>query len=289
MSKRYQTGFSLIEVMMVMAIFLVVTSAVFGLMNATQVQYRNESLFMESFEGARLGVDLVMRDVRNAGYPPPFTFAGNLRNLASGGPTPITLLPMGTPVWKQPWQAPDALRRQFALGLLGVRGGLADDCTVNGVGGGYLECDIPNAWEFLIETNLDPERGPQVEWIYYDLRRNANGETSTLYRTVKPKVPGTTPMLNASVLPFVEEILQDPTAAVDATNLATFTYDCDPMMVLIPLSNICLADHIRTVHVVLRVRSRLAILSSNPPRYREVTVQGAASRQYPNRPAVNRP
>ena len=75
---RQQQGFSLLEVMVVMTIFLVVAGTVFELLNVSQQRYRSEQQVLESFQGARLGMDLMVRDIHNAGYPPPYTFPGNL-------------------------------------------------------------------------------------------------------------------------------------------------------------------------------------------------------------------
>lgn len=289
MRKYSQQGFSLIEVMMVMAIFLVVTGAVFGLMNTIQIQYRNESQFMESFEAARMGMDLIIRDIHNAGYPPPYTFAGNLVGTPNN-PTPADLVNEGW--WVDPNLASDNLKRRFAIGIIGIVGvNVSSNCTVNGASGAYPQCAVPNAWEFVIETDLDPERPgvPQVEWVYYDLRWDAATNTSTLYRTVKSKVPGTDPTATPSQLPMVEMVLQNPGAVLAYPgNMPVFSYECELSSVLVAGGNICFADHIKTVHVNLRVRSKRQDLSrpvdpvTGAPVYRQITVQGAASRYYPS-------
>ena len=110
---RQQQGFSLLEVMVVMTIFLVVAGAVFELLNVSQQRYRSEQQVLESFQGARLGMDLMVRDIHNAGYPPAYTFPGNLPS----PPTPPAY-PVG--VWTDPVDADPNLRQRFALGIVGV-------------------------------------------------------------------------------------------------------------------------------------------------------------------------
>ncbi len=295
MRKHSQQGFSLIEVMMVMAIFLVVTGAVFGLMNSIQVQYRNESQFMESFDAARMGMDLLIRDIHNAGYPSPYTFAGNLVGTPND-PTPAPLAAAGP--WDDPMAAPVNVQRQFAIGFVGMQAGaVVSNCTVNGAVAGFNQCAVPNAWELVIETDLDPERPDpvtgvsQVEWVYYDLRWDAVTNTSTFYRTINPKVPGNDPTATPSQLPMVEMVLQNPGAAVAYPgNMPVFSYECEPSSVLVAGGNICFADHIKTVHINLRVRSKRQDLSrpvdpvTGDPVFRQITVQGAASRYYPSLP-----
>ena len=132
---RQQQGFSLLEVMVVMTIFLVVAGTVFELLNVSQQRYRSEQQVLESFQGARLGMDLMVRDIHNAGYPPPYTFPGNL-------PSPPT--PPGYPggIWTVPANAPAAIQNSFAVGVVGIAGGVVDPtCRVNS---GINPCAIPN-------------------------------------------------------------------------------------------------------------------------------------------------
>jgi len=276
-----QQGFSLLELMLVMVIFLIVTGAVFGLLNSAQTRYRAEQQFLESFQGARLGVELMVRDIHNAGYPPPYTFAGNLPM----PPTPATY-PPGT--WTVPALAPVALQPRFAVGILGVdAGGVNPNCTVNG---GATPCTIPNAWDLILELDTDPEnpnpdpitgRTPQVEWVRYNLLRTAGAATSTLFRTVRPKIPGTNPAAAQDTIPFVENVVQTPGLALGATNPPLFTYECEPNRVVVAGTQICLAEHVRNVYVSLRVQSTRPDVATG--RFRQITVQGAARRLNPSR------
>lgn len=273
--QQRQQGFSLLELMVVLVIFLIVSGAVFELLNVAQLRYRAEQQFLESFQGARLGVDLMVRDIHNAGYPPPYTFPGNLP--LANPPTPATY--PGGSTWEDPLNAHVNVQGVFALGFVGVTAGavsttcLVDTVTPPGT------CTLPNPWDLVIETDLDPERGDGIEWVRYNLVRT--GTTSTLYRTVTTKEvgPAVSPVDDAdeqSTVPFVEDIVQDPGAAISATNPPVFTYECDP-----PSSTLCLAEDIKNVIITLQVQSTRADLQTG--QFRQIRIQGAASRQYPAR------
>ena len=281
--RKRQQGFSLLELMLVLGIFLVVSGAVFELLNVAQLRYRAEQEFLESFQGARLGVDLMVRDIHNAGYPPPNTFPGNF-----GKPPTPAAYPAGT--WTNPLLAPAGVQNRFAIGILGVGGGgvMSTTCTVNG--GGNL-CRIPNAWDLILEEDIDPENNnpaPQIEWVRYSMdgagnnapARPAGAVTSTLHRTIRNKAAGGDPTLNPSVVPFVESIVQNATQAVNVnTNPAVFIYECDPLMLVAP--GVCTAENIKNVYVTLRVQSTRRDLTTQ--QFRQITVRGLASRNYPSR------
>lgn len=274
--RERENGFSLIELMMVLTIFLIVSGAVFGLLNAAQVRYRAEQDFLQSFQGGRLGVDLMVRDVHNAGYPPASTYA---------------VVPL------DPMLAPPGVERLFAIGVAGVDGGgnVTTNCTVNGAGGGLPQCVVPNDWDLVVELDLDPENfnaagvapatgvGPWVEWVRYDLRRAGGETTSTLYRTVIPKSAGGNPTSAAlqSQVPFVEQILQNPNLPVSATNFAPFIYECAPTFIIPGTVNVCRAEHILNVYIALQVQSSRPEIGTG--RMRQITIRGMASRQYANR------
>ncbi|MFQ6030521.1 MAG: PilW family protein, partial [Dehalococcoidia bacterium] len=170
-------GFSLIELLMVMAIFLIVTGAVFGLLHTAQQRYRSETEFLESFQNARQGIDQLVREIHNAGYPPPNSY---------------------TAVPDDPSTAPPDLQRRFAVPLVGVVGGVTTPtCLVS------VNCDIPDGFNLRLEMDLDPENPncpSQVEIVDYQLVPDANGVTSTLMRRVESKA-GSLAFDPASCLP----------------------------------------------------------------------------------------
>src|SRR5258708_6877852 len=70
-SMRPQLGCTLIELITALGIFLVICGAAFMLLTSSQKQYQTESQVLNSFQEARLGLDQIVRDVNDAGYPPP--------------------------------------------------------------------------------------------------------------------------------------------------------------------------------------------------------------------------
>src|SRR5260370_6989649 len=79
-----QRGFTLVELLVALGIFLVITGAAFTLLGTSQKHYQTESQVLTSFQEARLGLDQIVRDVNDAGYPPPtFFVSGAPQNSAS--------------------------------------------------------------------------------------------------------------------------------------------------------------------------------------------------------------
>src|SRR5207245_11729870 len=68
---KRQRGFTLIELLVSLGIFLLVIGAAFTLLGSSQNRYQAESQVLTSFQEARLGLDQIVRDVNDAGYPPP--------------------------------------------------------------------------------------------------------------------------------------------------------------------------------------------------------------------------
>ncbi|MEE9235755.1 MAG: type II secretion system protein [Candidatus Acidoferrales bacterium] len=265
-----QAGFSLVELLIVLAIFAIISGAILGLLNLAQARYRSEQQFLDAFQGARIGVDQLVRDIHSAGYPPVNAYDTVSANPASGWD------PNGVPV------------TMIAVPLVGMVGNNIDQtCRVNG---GVNPCTVPNPWELVIETDQEPDG--TVDWIYYRLDRpgiaathppTGGGPLRTLYRagsvktcTGPPWVPmqcvGGNPLANTGV-PFVENVTQDPGQAIDPTNNpAVFTYVCPGGTLAVP--GTCNPQDVEEVYIVLRVRSTLPDLQTGDPRM--IVLQGAA-------------
>src|SRR6267154_998360 len=65
-----QAGFTLLEMMVSVAIFVVISGAIFGLLDLSQKRYQTESQLLDTFQEGRLGLDQIVRDVSNSGFPP---------------------------------------------------------------------------------------------------------------------------------------------------------------------------------------------------------------------------
>ena len=86
-------GFSLIEMMTAVLIFLIISGVAFTLLSLSQQRYQTESQLLSSFQEARLGLDQIVRDVNDSGFPPQSRY--------SVGPTPpsVTLYASSPFAW----------------------------------------------------------------------------------------------------------------------------------------------------------------------------------------------
>jgi prepilin-type N-terminal cleavage/methylation domain-containing protein len=71
---KKQSGFSLIELMVVILLMMIITGAIFEQIDMVQRRYRSEQNKMDLFQNAREFVDQFVRDVHTAGYPNPRLF-----------------------------------------------------------------------------------------------------------------------------------------------------------------------------------------------------------------------
>lgn len=235
----------------VMAIFLVVSSAVFLLLNVAQTNYRREQEFVDAFQGARVAVEQITREVRLAGYPAPYSYTN-------------------TPA--DPTTAPPDLQRRFSMGFAGRP---TQSCIIG------FNCTLPTGWNLVMEADVDPERevlpGPpvdpteQVEWIRYTLVLDPGGQTSTLMRAVVPKVAGADPLAATApfLSPFVEGVLNQPGLPGDEI----FRYVCDPAVA------VCSPQNITEVQIVIRARPMRRDMETR--QYRELTLQGIGRKINP--------
>ena len=69
-----QRGFSLAEMMVATVVLLIVIGGVLQLLNQTQQRYSSTANVEDSTAMAREAVDLMARDIRLAGYPPPSSY-----------------------------------------------------------------------------------------------------------------------------------------------------------------------------------------------------------------------
>src|SRR5580704_12408835 len=86
LSDQRHSGFSLIELLVALGIFLVVTGAAFTLLGTSQQRYQTESQVLTSFQEARLALDQIVRDVDDAGYPPPTYFISSAPQNSASSP-----------------------------------------------------------------------------------------------------------------------------------------------------------------------------------------------------------
>src|SRR5947209_10175153 len=122
---KQQQGFSLLEMMVSTAIFVVLCGAVFGLLGVSQKRHRTDTAVLDSFQEARLGLDQIVRDANDAGYP-----AANQYSVTPGWNTALANSYAGTPVAWNP---------SYVAGA---------PCSIGGT------CVSPGNFDLIIETDI---------------------------------------------------------------------------------------------------------------------------------------
>jgi prepilin-type N-terminal cleavage/methylation domain-containing protein len=281
--QKRQGGFTLIEMLTALGIFLVITGAAFTLLSSSQQRYRTESQVLTSFQEARLGLDQMVRDINDSGFPPP-TFANTDPRLVTN--TPFAWSP-GYP---------------------------NNPCQIGTAGGGTCVTSndyAPGDFDIIIETNPDPNRDAgcapscPVQWIRYQLDPNG----TTLMRGVADKVPGGNPDFAFSganaLVPFVQNVVNNspnlqigqfqliaayPAVFPGGNPVPIFQYVCDepslspsPPYPTVPCA-IAAGDNspknIRDVLITLIVAAPLPDATTGKPRL--VQLEGRGRRVNPN-------
>ena len=262
-TKTEQRGFTLIELLTALGIFLLVCGAAFTLLGTSQQRYQTDAQVLNSFQEARLGLDQIVRDVNDSGYPPPSFNDGVHTNFtdspfawSTGYPTNAN--PTGTP------------------------------CTIGG------NCITPGDFDLIIETKINSQ-DPGVSWVRYQL------QGTTLVRGTAPKTwnqdPDTYTTNIGQFAPFVQNVVNNaPTAQMIAAYpgmfpggnpVPIFSYTCDTPtapQTAPPACPAALADNsprnIRDVVVTLIVAAPLPDATSGQPRL--VQLSGRGRRVNPN-------
>ncbi|HKW65683.1 MAG TPA: prepilin-type N-terminal cleavage/methylation domain-containing protein [Terriglobales bacterium] len=269
---RLERGFTLIEMLTALGIFLLITGAAFTLLTSSQQRFRTEAEVLSSFQEARLGLDQMVRDINDAGFPPP--------SFANIDPTKVTSAPFG---WQPGYTVPNP-------------------CLIGTAGGG--SCTTPNDFDLIIETEpnpSDPACPGSVEWIRYQLPPNS----TTLMRAVACKLASRDPAVEtaqAGFVPFVQNVMNNsPTFQIGQFQLDTaypavfqggapvalFQYWCDTSVLQSPpqpCPPLAAPDNspanIRDVAITLIVAAPLPDATTGQPRL--VQLEGRARRINPN-------
>ncbi len=214
---RNQRGFTLIELLTALGIFLLVCGAAFTLLTSSQQHYQTESQVLNSFQEARLGLDQIVRDVNDSGFPPPTFNDGTAPGAVQFASVPFA------------WSA--------GAGYPGA------PCQIGTAGGGTCATaaagiNSPGDFDLIIETNPNAS---QVQWIRYQL------QGTTLMRGMAQKVVGTDPdaattaTTPAPILaPFVQNVVNNvcpaqipncqaayPGLFPGGASVPIFSYACD--------------------------------------------------------------
>jgi len=258
-SKNSQAGFTLLEMMVGAAIFLIISGAVMSLLNVSQKRYKTDTQVLSAFQEARLAIDQMSRDIDDAGYPPPSQFAN-----PATPPSKYTQTPYA---WSPAYPAPP--------------------CTIGG------SCTTPGNFDLIIETDVD--NTGNVSWVRYQLQ----GTTllrGVVVKTVGAKPDPATSAAGVMV-PYVTNVVNNAPAAVIASLSAdypalfpggnpvpVFTYYCDLPNGGVGLCTAAGANnappYIREVGITLIVRTQGVDQQSGD--IRAVSLNAVARRINPN-------
>ncbi|HET8922691.1 MAG TPA: type II secretion system protein [Candidatus Acidoferrum sp.] len=261
LSQYAHRGFTLLELMISLGIFLLICGAAFTLLATSQQRSRTDTQVLTSFQEARLGLDQIVRDVNDAGYPPP--------TYTDGIPADSASSPFG---WSPGYTVPTP-------------------CQIGTGGGGT--CITPTDWDLIIEANPTPLAGPPVQWIRYSL------QGTTLLRGSANKGTALDPAVQTfpNLVPFVQNVVNNSAPAQIAqyqlsypnmfpggAPVPIFSYICDspavpqsppPPTVPCPIAG---ADNspanIRDVIITLIVASPLPDARTGQPRLVQLTGRG---------------
>jgi|ERR1700731_1105400 len=287
-SEERQRGFTLVELLVALGIFLVITGAAFSLLGTSQKRYQTESQVLTSFQEARLGLDQIVRDVNDAGFPPP--------TYSDGVPAHFASSPFA---WSLGSGYPPPGSCQ-----MGTAGG--GTCTTATAGD-----SAPGDFDLIIETNPNPQDpgclpNCPVQWIRYQLQNTT--PLPTLMRGVVGKTTNGDPdaLTAGALVPFVQNIVNTqvvqnvanplvaqyqaayPGIFLGGAPVPIFSYTCDnsippPQTVPCP-SPIAVTDNspanIRDVVITLIVAAPLPDATTGQPRL--VMLSGRGRRINPN-------
>lgn len=264
MSKRLRLrkrGFSLIELVMALAIFLIVCAVAFEMLMTAMKRYHDDSQLLNTFQEARFGLDQMVRDINDAGFPPRNQFQSNV--------TPDVDLYAATAI---AW------------------GGGSYPTTPCIIG---TTCAVPGGYDVIVETIINPNNPPPhvVQWVRYKL------VGTTLYRGVvdKSNAPGADPDVLTSgadvLVPYVQNVMNNPPAAQLAALQTTypamypggnpvpmFQYFCEslpqPRDCTDPAASTNDPTHVVSVVITLVVQAPTTEMQTGVPRLVQLKGQG---------------
>lgn len=172
-------GFSLIELMTALAVFLVICGVAFELLTMAMKRYQSESQVLNTFQEARLGLDQMVRDISDAGYPPVNEFT-----------------------------SPPSDSSKYALAPIAWNPGYPNSSCAIGA------CTTPSGFDIILETKVNSTSGsPTVQWIRYQL------QGAVLSRASVDKVDGGDPdgTTSAQLIPYVQNVANNADVAQIAT------------------------------------------------------------------------
>jgi prepilin-type N-terminal cleavage/methylation domain-containing protein len=258
LSRARQAGFSLIELMLSLSLFVIISGAALSLLNMTQKRFQSEGQLLSSFQEGRLALDMIVRDVNDSGYP-----AANQLGVVA----PVVTNYAVTPV---PWSPVSP--------------------TACGIGA----CVSPNNFDLILEE-LNPTTNA-MQWIHYQLLGTTLWRGTVDKTVAGAGADPMAATALAGMFPYATNVMNNFVPQIAAINAAypgtfpggapvpIFTYYCD-----VPNQTpaLCtgagaynLANNIREVEVTLIVLTQQPDMQTR--RLRVVTLNGRGHRVNPN-------
>ncbi|MBS1840290.1 MAG: prepilin-type N-terminal cleavage/methylation domain-containing protein [Acidobacteria bacterium] len=253
-------GFSLVELLTALAILMIVCGVAFEMLTQAMQRYHTDSQLLNSFQEARFGMDQMVRDINDAGYPP--------RNEYMSSVSPPVNSYASTP---------------FAWGPSGTYPG--SPCIIG------TNCTAPNGYDIIIETDIDPQNHNGVEWVRYKLIGTTLYRGSISKANFSPSDPdGLTSGFDVLV-PYVQNVMNNPSAAELAAIQAVyplmypggnpvpvFQYFCEsadhPRDCTDPLASTNDPKHVVSVIITLIVQAPTGDLNTGRPLVVQLKGQG---------------
>lgn len=259
-SRARQAGFSLIELMLSLSLFVIISGAALSLLSMTQKRFKTEGQVLSSFQEGRLALDMIARDVNDSGYPAANQLGVVAPLVTSYAVTPVAWSPVSV-----------------------------NPCAVG-------TCTSPGNFDLILEE-FNPTTNT-MQWIHYQLV-GTTLLRGTVDKVVAgagaDPIAATTA---AGMFPYATNVMNNTTAAqITAINAAypgtfpggaplpIFTYYCDvpnqPPALCTGAGASNLANNIREVEVTLVVLTQQPDMQTG--RLRVVTLNGRGHRLNPNR------
>jgi type II secretory pathway pseudopilin PulG len=251
-SRARQAGFSLIELLLSVSLFIIISGAAFSLLNMAQKRFKTEGQVLSSFQQGRLALDMIVRDVNDSGYPAANQFTAAIPLVTSYAVTPVAWSPIS-----------------------------ANPCAV-GV------CASPGDFDLILEELNNTTNN--VEWIHYQLVGTnllrgtvPKGGVGTDPLAAAAMFPYATNVMNNSPAQITQINAAYPGTFPAGAPVPIFTYYCDtpagPTLCTAAGAN-NLANNIREVEVTLIVMIQQPDMQTR--QLRVVTLNGRGHRVNPN-------
>jgi type II secretory pathway pseudopilin PulG len=251
--KNNALGFTILELLVAMAIFMIICAAMFELLDLSQKRYSSETQLTAAFQDARLAMDQIVRDVNAAGYPP--------RTMYSSLPPP-----------GQYANVPIAWSPNYNPGVT--------DCQLGST------CITPSDYDLIVETRLSTDAN--VSWLRYYL----NGTTLYRQTATKASGDPLGIVSAGETSPLISNVMNNPDATLLAQIRAQypsmfpggspqpiFAYTCDTPRGPVPCTSAQAVgyntpENIRDVNVTLIVMTPQKDMQTQSYKLVELTGRG---------------